>query len=344
MRPFLLLAAAAAAFAGDYPAGMSVQTIEGVETGLLVPPELSPEHPASLVILLHGAGDNGPNLVRALGGWDKEGYVVCAPSATEDTWDPKDLAAAKRIALQLMKEMPIDKRKVHAIGFSNGGWNVDTIAFDDDLKPVSATWIAAGFRGGGVPKWAKKGFGALALAGTDDKNADAARKTVDLLDGKVRSVEVRLQKGLGHEWPHEHDAYLLWWVGVMEGRFEPGKDLNFAWTDDLSAALEPLKQQKKGGVVVYVWSPDDKSKPEARALQSETLMDPLVRHYGNQLGAVKLEAGDPVATKLGVTATPAIVVLDKGGDVKKLLAGKFSAKSLAAALKSVAPDSKPPRN
>ena len=109
MRRFLLLAMAASAFAADYPAGMSVQTFDGVETGLLVPPELSAEHPASLVILLHGAGDNGPNLVRALGSWDKEGYVVCAPTATEGTWDLSDLAAAKRIALQLMKEMPIDK-------------------------------------------------------------------------------------------------------------------------------------------------------------------------------------------------------------------------------------------
>jgi hypothetical protein len=167
---------------------------------------------------------------------------------------------------------------------------------------------------------------------------------VDLLEDKVRSVEVRLQRGLGHEWPREHDAYLLWWMGAMEGRFEPGKDSNFDWKDDLDAALEGLKAQKKGGVIVYVWSPDDASKPEAKELQNEVLMDPLVRHYGKQLAAVKLELVDPVAQKLGVTASPAVVVLDKEGAVKKLLAGKISAKALAGALKSVAPDGKPPKN
>lgn len=340
MRCLVLLVTAAAAFAGEYPAGKSVQKIEGVETALLVPDA----SPASLVILLHGAGDNGPNLIDALAPWEKDGYVVCAPSATDGTWDTNDLAAAKRIALHLLKALPIDPKRVHTVGFSNGGWMLAGIAFDEELKPCSATWIAAGFNGGAVGKWAKKGLGALALAGAQDPNAPAAMKTVDLLRDKVRSVEVRLQQGLDHKWPSEHDAYLLWWMGAMEGRFVPGEDLNFAWGDDLDVALEGLKPKKKGGVIVYVWSMDDAAKPEAKELQNETLMDPLVRHYGNQLAAVKLELVDPVATKLGVTATPALVVLDKDGAVKKLLATKITSKALASALRSVAPDAKPPKD
>jgi dienelactone hydrolase len=342
MRVLVLLSIAAAAFAAEYPAGRSVQKIEGVETALLVP-EMSDRQPASLVILLHGAGDNGPNLIHALAPWEKEGYVVCAPSATDGTWDTSDIAAAKRIALHLLKTLPIDPKRIHTVGFSNGGWNLAGVAFDEELKPCSATWIAAGFNGGAVGKWAKKGLGALALAGAQDPNAPAAMKTVDLLKDKVRSVEVRLQQGLDHKWPREHDEYLLWWMGVMEGRFEPGKDLNFKWTDDLDTALEGLKAKKKGGVVVYVWSPEDLSKPEAKELQNGILMDPLVRHYGSQLAAVKLEVTDPVATKLGATASPAIVVLDKEGAVKKLLPGKITAKALASALRSVAPDGKPPK-
>jgi dienelactone hydrolase len=338
----LLLVAAAIADELPYPPGKSVVTIEGAETALLVPAK--PDRGLSLVLLLHGAGDNGPNLVLALGPWADEGYVVCAPSATDGTWDTNDLAAAKRIALHLLKTMPIDPRRVHAVGFSNGGWNLAPIAFDDDLKPASATWIAAGFNGGAVGKWARKGLGALALAGAQDPNAPAAVKTVDLLRDKVRSVEVRLQKGLDHKWPKEHDAYLLWWMGAMEGRFVPGKDLNFAWGDDLDAALAGLKPGKKGGVILYVWGPDDAAKPEAKELQNEVLMDPLVRHYGNQLAAVKLEMGDDVATKLGVTVSPSVAVLDRAGAVKKLLAGKVTAKALAAALRSVAPDSRPPKD
>jgi predicted esterase len=344
MRGLVLFCWAAAAVAEGYPEGRSVQTIEGTEAALLVPEGLSEERKGSLVILLHGAGDNGPNLVDALAPWQRVGYVVCAPSATEGTWDANDLAKAKRIALHLLKALPIDPKRVHAVGFSNGGWNLAPIAFDEDLKPASATWIAAGFNGGAVGKWARRGLGALALAGAEDPNAPAAIRTVDLLRDKVRSVEVRLQKGLDHKWPREHDAYLLWWMGAMEGRFEPGEDLNFGWGDDLDAALEGLKLKRKGGAIVYVWSPDDAGKPEAKELQNEVLMDPLVRHYGNQLAAVKLEAGDPVATKLGATATPAIVVLDREGAVKKLLMGKVTPKALAAALRSVAPDARPPKD
>jgi len=331
------------ALAADYPNGHSIQTIEGYETALLVP-EAVEGKPSSLVVLLHGAGDNGPNLIRALGAWEKEGYAVCAPSATGGTWDANDIAAAKRIALHLLKALPIDPKRVHAVGFSNGGWNLAPIAFDEELKPCSATWIAAGFNGGQVGKWAKKGLGALALAGEQDPNADAARKTVDLLGDKVRSVEVRLQAGLDHKWPHEHDDYLLWWMGVMEGRFEPGNDRNFKWGEDLAAALEELKPKKKGGAIVYVWSAGDAAKPEAKELQNEVLMDPLVRHYGNQLAAVKLEASSEAAKGLGVTATPAIAVLDREGAVKKLLAGKVTAKALASALRAVAPDPKAPKH
>ncbi len=342
MRCLALLALAAAAFAADYPAGKSVQTIEGVETALLVP-DASPRQPASLVILLHGAGDNGPNVINAMVSWCEEGYFVMAPTASAGTWDTSDLAAAKRVALHLLKTCPIDPKRVHTVGFSNGGWMLAGVAFDEDLKPCSATWIAAGFKGGAVGKWAKKGLGALALAGTLDPNADAAAGTVDLLRDKVRCVEVRLQEGLDHAWPHDHDDYMLWWMGVMEGRFEPGKDSNFAWGDDLDVALEGLKPKRKGGVIVYVWSPEDAAKPEAKELQNEVLMDPLVRHYGSQLAAVKLEVIDPVATKLGATASPSVVVLDKDGAVKKLLAGKITAKALASALRSVAPDARPPK-
>jgi len=338
----LLFALPALADELPYPPGRSVQTIEGVETGLLLPAELTAERPASFVLMLHGAGDNGPNLVGALRAWPDEGYVVCAPSATDGTWDKNDLSAAKRIALHLLEKLPVDRRRIHTLGFSNGGWNLAPIAFDDDLKPVSATWIAAGYNGGSVGRWAKKGLGALALAGADDPNAASAMKTVDLLEDKVRSVECRLQPGLDHKWPHDHDDYLLWWMGAMEGRFEPGKDRNFAWTDDIDEAVAALKDQKKGGVIVYVWSPADKDKAEAKALQNETLMDPLVRHYGNQLKPVKLEASEDTAA-LGVKATPAVVVLDRAGKVKKVLAGKISAKSLASALRGVAPDSRPPK-
>ncbi|MHC4549071.1 MAG: hypothetical protein ACYTEZ_09855 [Planctomycetota bacterium] len=341
---FAALLVTGAALADDlpYPTGRSVHQIEGKETALLIPDEISADRPASFVILLHGAGDSGPNLIGALQEWMREGYVVCAPSATGQSWSTSDLATAKRIALRLMEVLPVDRKRVHAIGFSNGGWNLSPIAFDDDLRPCSACWIAAGYNGGKVGRWAKKGLGVLALAGADDPNAGAARRTVPLLEDKVRSAEVRLQQGLGHKWPREFDKYLLWWAGAMEGRFDPDTDMNFAWGDDLEAALEALKPEKKGGIFIYFHAPGDREKPEARKLQNQVFMDPVVRHFGNQLKAVRLDLGDESA-RYGVKSTPAVAVIKKDGTLKKLFSGKIKARSLASALRSVAPHKKMPK-
>jgi len=291
----------------------------------------------SLVVLLHGNGDNGANLIGAMAEWVPQGYLICAPSARQTSWSPADLAATLRIAAHLKREMPIDPKRVHVVGFSNGGWNLAEIAFDDQLRPCSATWVAAGFRGGSVPKWARKEMGALALAGSDDPNADAARETVPALREKVRSVEARFQKGLDHKWPRELMPYCLWWMGAMEGRATPGDDRNFDWGESIDEAVAALAGAKRGGILVYAWSAADDSAP----IQNELLMDPEVRHFGAQLRAVKLEAG--AATEaLGLAATPALAVLDRTGAVKKRFAGKIKAKALAAALRAQAPDKRPP--
>jgi len=346
LAPFALvcLALARPAAATDeptYPPGRSEQVLEGLKTTLLVPEGLDAEHRGSLIVLLHGMGDSGANLAPALQEWVPLGYLVCAPSAAGQAWTAPEVAAAKRIALGLLKGMPLDPAKVHVIGFSNGGWNLAPLAFDDDLKPCSATWVAAGCKGGKPGRWAKKGLGVLALAGDQDPNARSAADTVPILEGKVRTVEARFQKGLEHKWPRELMGYLRWWMGVQEGRFRAGDDLNFDWRDDLDEALGALAGQKKGGAFVYAFSEDEAEADLTRALQSEVFMDPLVRHFGNQLQAVKLVRED--TTKLGVKQTPAVVVLDAKGAVRKILAGKIKAKSLASALRSVAPDKKMPR-
>ncbi len=71
-------------------------------------------------------------------------------------------------------------------------------------------------------------------------------------------------------------------------------------------------------------------------------MDRAVRHFGNQLKAVKLDLGDESA-RFGVKVTPAVAVLKRDGKLKKLLSGKIKAKSLARALRSVAPNKRPPK-
>lgn len=285
-------------------------------------------------------------MVGSLRDWVALGYVVCAPKSTDATWSPGDIEAVKRIAAHLKGVLPIDPARVHVVGFSNGGWNLDPLAFDDTLRPCSATWVAAGCRSGSAPKWARTGLGVLALAGTEDGNADAAGGTVKVLEGKVRCVEARFQPGLGHAWPEQLMPYLRWWMGAMEGRFVPGEDMNFDWGDRIEAAVEALADQKKGGVLVYVFSAADRDKPHARQLSNEVLMDPLVRHYGSQLQAVRLDAAEhgEVLEALGVEQTPALVVLDRHGEPQKVLQGEkaFKERAVASALKAVAPNKKKP--
>jgi poly(3-hydroxybutyrate) depolymerase len=331
--------------AWPYPPGTSDHEIVGLRTWLVVPEALHREKPASLVVVLHGNGGTGSGMAGSLREWADDGYVVCAPKSTGLGWVTPDVQRVLRIAAHLKSALPIDARRVHVVGFSNGGWNLAPLAFDDALRPCSATWVAAGFQGGSVPNWAKEGLAAIALAGSKDGNADAARATVPALQGKVRSVEARFQEGLDHAWPTELVPYLHWWMNVQEGRFTPGDDRSFDWGSDLPAALKSLEGKKRGGVFVFAFDPADAESADARSLQHEAFFDPEVRRLGSQLACVRLERSVAAETlaPLGITATPAVAVLDVHGAPKKVLTGKIKASALVKALRSVAPEKAPPR-
>ena len=139
--------------------------------------------------------------------------------------------------------------------------------------------------------------------------------------------------------------YYRWWLGVQEGRFRPGETLAFAWHPSREAALAAMKEKQTGGLA-YWFSSDDKSSDEAKTLQNDVLQDRLVRHFGNQLQAWKLDRTKHpdafAAPKL--TSTPAVVVYDRSGKVKKVLQGRITAKALGSALRSVARDRRVPKD
>jgi len=344
-----VLALASAGAQGEdlpYAGGRSSVEIEGLQVELGIPRALGKDEPASLVVILHGAGGTATGMAGSLAAWVPDGYVVCAPKSTGQVWSDADIKAVKRIVAHLRKVLPIDPAKTHVVGFSNGGWNLLPLAFDDGVKPTSATWVASGYRGAAPPKWAKAGLGVLALAGSEDGNASAARDTVKLLRGKVRNVEVRIEPGTGHAWPRTLEPYLHWWMGAQEGRFTPGEDMNFAWGDSIEAAKKKLEHAKRGGIVVYAFQASDQDKPHAKALQNVVLMNELARHYGNQLQAVKLDYTEhqEELAALGVTETPALVILKKDGKPKTVLMGpkKLKLRKVVKALRSVAPNRKKP--
>ena len=98
-------------------------------------------------------------------------------------------------------------------------------------------------------------------------------------------------------------------------------------------------------MLVYFWDQADANNEQAKLLSNSVLMDPAVRHYGNQLQAIKFERSifTIEAEKFGVKTTPALVVLNTKGVVKKKIEGKFKPRSIAKALRAVAPNRKPPK-
>jgi poly(3-hydroxybutyrate) depolymerase len=203
----LVLALAGSEGDAPFPPGTSSQRLEGLACSLVMPEAFDPAKERSMIVILHGAGGTETGMAGSLAHLAADDFVVLAPKSAGQTWAKADLDAVLRIVADLKRRLRIGEGRLHAAGFSNGGWNLDPVAFDEKLRFASACWIAAGYKGGKPPAHAKKGMGVLALAGAEDGNRDAAEKTPDLLEGKVRSAECRIQPGLGHAWPEKLMPY-----------------------------------------------------------------------------------------------------------------------------------------
>ncbi len=327
-----------------FPAGYSEQTLEGLRCAVVMPETFDAEKERSLVVILHGLGGTESGMARSLEPLAKEEFVVLAPKSKGQGWEKSDLDAVRRIVADLKKRLRIGEGRLHGAGFSNGGWNLAEVAFDGDLRFASACWIAAGYKGGKPPDHAKKGMGVLALAGATDGNRPAAEATPGLLEGKVRSAEVRIEPGIGHEWPRGQMDYYFWWLGVQEGRFVPGVTRAFAWHADEAAARAAMAEGRIGGFT-YWYAGSEGEDERARTFQNETLQDPLVRRFGAQAAAWKRDRDTDGAAfaEAKLKETPAVVVHDAKGAVVKTLQGKISAAALGTALRAVARDKSLPK-
>ncbi|MBI4879956.1 MAG: hypothetical protein HY812_09915 [Planctomycetes bacterium] len=340
---FLLLGAAPQGPEPPYPSGSSAQEHAGLKFQLVMPEGYDAAKQYALFIVLHGYGGTETGMAGSFAVLAERDFVVCAPKSTAEGWDEGDLQKVKEIVHHLAKVLAIGPGRLHGLGFSNGGWNLAPLVFDEDFEFASACWMAAGFQGGSVPKRAKKALGAIALAGGDDPNRGAAEGTVGLLEGKVRSVECRIQPGLGHEFPDKLMPYYFYWLEVMDGRFTPGRDASFEWANDLDAARTRMTEEQLGGFV-YFFAAADQENADARALQHEVFFDPLVRAFGEQLVAVMLERAEheELFQEFRLKATPAVVVLKKDGKTAASFSGKIKAGALAKALRDQAKNKKAP--
>lgn len=112
-----------------------LQRIEG-GAQLYVPDSISPDRPAPFILLLHGAGGRGENMIRRFRDEaDKRGIILLAPDSADRTWDVmasmgdnpgrmpsygRDPARIDAVLKEAFARCNIDPRKVAIAGFSDG--------------------------------------------------------------------------------------------------------------------------------------------------------------------------------------------------------------------------------
>ena len=345
---------------GEKPADAASETLteflHGIRFEIRVPKPL-PEGGPSLLLWFHDYTGNGKKAVESLGAFVGKGFVVAAPWSKHGTWEPSEVEQAAAGARDLCERYLVPRERRHVSGLG-GGSAILAIGQDEGLGFSTATWICGTWGSGSVPKEVKQRLWTLFLWGPKEGpgRIERYRASAALLAEKVKVCVVRgepQEPGLGRtrsEDPTIPEALLPFWLDFLscrEGKYVPGQTLAFAWESDLDQARQAMVGRKAGGFAyIHSAKPVGDEEARTRVLQTEVFYERAVRHFADQLVAVKLEkaAAKELLESAKVTETPAIVVFKKGGrEVLKAISGDVNAKSLIPLLRAVAADQEMPR-
>ncbi len=312
--------------AWPYPTGISEQKHEGREFEIYIPDDVhDPKAGYSLIVTITAEADDLEHL-------GVHRYIVVAPkpkSGVRTVWSAAEVKELHALTKYLTKQLEIEEHRVHAVGMNEIQGVFGLMVFGKGSPFVSATFVDTAFRGGSVSSHLKKRLNVLAFD-FDGTHAGGIKTIEESLRGKVKTVE------LSSATAGIHGEYFRYWLGVMDGRFEPGHDLSLDWETDADAAQDIPGQVKasKKCALVYFWSPSDKDDADAKALQNETFFDPVIRAYGKRVMPYMLQREEhpKLFEALGLERTPAVAVVDKEGRTK-LFEGAIRMKALAKALK-----------
>ena len=173
---------------------------------LFIPDKLTKDHPAPLLVLLHGSGRNGASLMDK---WKdlakKEGIIVVAPDAlTTEGWaspvDGPDFL--HDLITELQSKYPIDARRMYLFGHSAGASFALYMALYES-EYFAAAAIHAGAltpRDGVIVERAKRKIPIYIAVGTVDRSFPlaAVRATRDMLNQNDFNAQLIEMPGHDH--------------------------------------------------------------------------------------------------------------------------------------------------
>ncbi len=100
--------------------------VESTEIAFAVPVGYLPRVPCGLLLLLHGAGGDGPSVLKRHGDWaQKFGLLVFAPSEAGDnlghSGKPRERASVLAAMRWMRLNYNVDENRIFVAGFSRGG-------------------------------------------------------------------------------------------------------------------------------------------------------------------------------------------------------------------------------
>ncbi len=185
------------------------------EYRLVVPHQSS--KPMPIVFAFHGTGDT-PESMAGYSGLDrlaaKNGFLLVYPAARGSMWattdgdldDPdknQDVRFVDRLLKELTNRHNIDRRRVYAVGMSNGA------SFAQLLATVRSEIAAVVAHSGGRTRGlfpAERGYPVMLIVGQDDPRLPAMRSDAAQYRSEGHDVLFAAIPQLGHEWSKGHNA------------------------------------------------------------------------------------------------------------------------------------------
>ncbi len=169
--------------------GLGVRKYEIVDGGvtrnylLFVPPTHANANPAPLLLVFHGGGGHAYDMPRFTGFDDlaeSRGFVVAYPDSANTHWnDSRQLSLADdvgfvgKVIREIEDNFPIDRTRIYATGFSNGGFFVQRVACDLSSQVAAVASVAATMPEALVPRChPAKPVSVMFIQGTADPLVD----------------------------------------------------------------------------------------------------------------------------------------------------------------------------